>query len=223
MPASQEPHTNADVPVWQVRLDNMLPAVAYTAAQAESVLRRRQLLRRGFWAGVAVLTAGSLAAASDFLLPHDVRRFGNRTVVAARDVPKPGDLPYHQLEGRFWLVNLKPGEGVPATFQYRIGVGESSQSGGLLALYDKCTHLGSTVPWRDDFVFGGVTGWFRCPSHGATFTKAGLRVFGPAPRAMDTFAITGVSAAGVTVNTGWMHLGGTDDAQRTVPAGPFSK
>ena len=62
-------------------------------------------------------------------------------------------------------------------------------NGGLLALYQKCVHLGCTVQWLATFDFQNQTGWFRCPCHQSTYTKAGVRVFGPAPRSLDTFEI----------------------------------
>jgi Rieske Fe-S protein len=216
MPADQEPRVGPDAPLWQLRLADAAPRPA--AAQTSATMRRRRLLLRGFWAGLAVLTAGGLAAAADFLMPRDVPPLHTVTV-PARDVPRPGGLPFHHRDGHFWLINLRPGEGLPEQFQ---GYGRPSESGGLLALYDRCTHLGSVVPWRADFDFGGVTGWFRCPTHGATYTKAGLRIFGPAPRSMDTLPLVEVSPAGVVVDTGKIRLGGPDDAQRTMPAGPFS-
>ena len=187
-------------------------------ASSAPALRRRALLRSGFWVGVGVVAAGGLAAAADFLNPHDIQTFGAMLTVPPNKVPRPGGEPYYHRVGKFWLVNLKPGEGVPERFQ---SVALPSHSGGLLALYEKCTHLGAIVPWRSDFLFDKIPGWFRCPTHGATFTKGGVRVFGPAPRSMDTFAIAGVSDLGARVNTGHVLLGGTDDPQRTVPAGPF--
>jgi len=75
-------------------------------------------------------------------------------------------------------VRLRPGEGGHGGLP-------GSATGGLLALYQACTHLGCRLPWRPDFDFEGEQGWFRCPCHGATYTKAGVRVFGPAPRDMD--------------------------------------
>jgi len=181
-------------------------------------LRRRRLLRAGFWTGVGVVAAGGLAALADFLNPRDIQAFGAVLTVPPDKVPRPGGEPYHDQTGKFWLVNLRSGEGVPEQF---LRFAEPSRSGGLLALYERCTHLGTPVPWRPDFVFGGVTGWFRCPSHGATFTTGGIRVFGPAPWSMDTFPIVAVSISGVRVNTGHLLLGGDDDPQRTVPAGAF--
>jgi cytochrome b6-f complex iron-sulfur subunit len=181
-------------------------------------LKRRDLLRGGFWAGLAMLTVGGLASFLDLFNPRDIRGFGSVVNVPGSQVPKPGADPYHFLEGKLWLINLKPGEGVPQQFQ---SVAPPSEKGGLLALYHKCVHLGCTVPWRPDFEFGGVNGWFRCPCHGSTYTKGGVRVFGPAPRSLDSFAITKVDASGVSVNTGKITLGNTSDPQRVVDPGPY--
>ena len=134
-------------------------------------------------------------------------------------MPKPGSAPYHHVDGRFWLVNLKPGEGSPIEFRR---FGAASQWGGLLALSQRCTHLGCSVPWREDFVLGGESGWFNCPCHTAVYTKAGLLVLGVAQRPLATFAIVEVSGRGVRVDVRHLRLGGSDDGQRTVPAGPFA-
>src|SRR5581483_9588436 len=75
------------------------------------VLRRRDLLRGGFWAGLAMLAVSGLAQTLDLMNPRDIRGFGSVVTVPASLVPKPGADPYHFLEGKLWLVNLKPGEG----------------------------------------------------------------------------------------------------------------
>jgi cytochrome b6-f complex iron-sulfur subunit len=190
----------------------------------DALTRRRQLLRRGFWAALGVLAVGAAATAADFLNPRDARRAGSPFLVPASNVPKAGADPFHATDGHFWLVNLKRGEGMPeleGSFVPPSGLGEASRGGGLLALSDRCPRQGCTVPWRPDFEWSGFIGWFRCPCCGSTFTKAGLRVFGPAARSLDTFPIVAVSQHGVRVRTARALLGGTDDAQRTVPAGPF--
>ena len=104
------------------------------------------------------------------------------------DLPevRPGDtvrLSVRVVEGKFWLVNLKPDEGPFA------GFGEAG-NGGVIALYQKCPHLGCTVPWRATFDFEGKTGWFRCPCHGSTYSRDEADVvFGPAPRPLDTLPV----------------------------------
>ena len=142
------------------------------------VVSRRRVLQIGFWASLGACVAGIGACGLDLIYP--------RTSPASAAPSPPATSPYPagqktQIpEGRFWLVNLTAEQGGP----------------GLLALWWKCPHLGCTVPWRPTFVWPDPTtgapkqGWFRCPCHGSTYTDAGVRVFGPAPRSMDTMAIT---------------------------------
>ena len=66
------------------------------------------------------------------------------------------------------------------------------------------------------FDFEGVKGWFRCPCHGSTYTKAGIRVFGPAPRSMDTMKIDVDGAGNIVVQTGVRQLGGPDNPKRAI-------
>jgi len=115
--------------------------------------------------------------------------------------------------GRFYLVNLRPGEG---GFEGRAG----SPHGGIVALDAKCPHRGCTLPWRGDFVFLGRQGWFRCSCHGSTFTRAGLRVFGPAPRAMDTFPVTRHRDGSLSVRWKEPRPGDDDDPARTAVNDP---
>jgi cytochrome b6-f complex iron-sulfur subunit len=125
--------------------------------------------------------------------------------VPAADVPERGQK-FQVGAGRFWLVNLTEEQGGP----------------GLLALWWKCPHLGCTVPWRPTFIWPDPTtgaakqGWFRCPCHGSTYTDAGVRVFGPAPRSMDTMALQVQHDGSLTVDTGDITNGGPDNPTRAV-------
>ena len=178
--------------------------VAQPAPRPGPIVHRRTLLVGGFWvamAGLLAAIAGGLGL--DFLWPKKIVGFGSAVSVSAVNVPKAGADPVRIVEGRFWLVNI------PA--------GQAESPGGLLALYQKCPHLGCTVPWRPDFVFGGVKGWFRCPCHGSTYTKeGGVLVAGPAPHSMDTMAITVNPNGDLTVETGQVKAGGQDNPFRAV-------
>ncbi len=168
------------------------------ARQAEArKVARRSFLRAFSFAGI-ILTVGAMSAG--FLAFFNLRNptgFGAPVTVIKSRIPKAGEEPVRVSEGKFWLVNLRGTQGDV------LGAGGT---GGLIALYWKCPHLGCTVPWRPDFNgaqvnFPGITGWFRCPCHGSTYSRAGVRVFGPAPRPMDTFLITVNSDGSLTVNT----------------------
>lgn len=169
------------------------------------IVSRRRVLQLSFWAGMGVALAGTGAAAVNFLFPRGVAGFGGTVSVGAAAVPAPGQkiqIP----AGRFWLVNLTEEQGGP----------------GLLALWWKCPHLGCTVPWKPNFIWPDPTtgapkqGWFRCPCHGSTYTDAGVRVFGPAPRSLDTMALSIGSDGRVSVNTGSTTPGTPDNPDRAV-------
>ena len=66
---------------------------------------------------------------------------------------------------------------------------------GLLALWQRCTHLGCAVPWVE------TEGQFHCPCHGSLFDRNGEVTGGPAPRPLDTFPVT-LENGEVWVDTG---------------------
>ena len=113
------------------------------------------------------------------------------------------------------LVNLAPDEG-------RLASDQTPAAGGLLALWWKCPHLGCTVPWRDQVHSEdplGRRGNFICPCHGSTYTKAGVRYFGPAPRSLDTMEIE-LTKTGIVVQTGKRREGSEDNPRRAIPYAP---
>jgi cytochrome b6-f complex iron-sulfur subunit len=177
---------------------------ARAARPPRTVVNRRTFVLSGFWGAIAALGAAVVGGwGIDFLWPKKLAGFGAPVDVKASKIPAPGTDPVHIAEGRFWLVNI------PA--------GEAESPGGLLAFYQKCPHLGCSVPWRPDFDFGGQKGWFRCPCHGSTFTReGGILVAGPSSRNMDTMAITVKPNGDITVQTGQIKQGGADNPRRVV-------
>jgi cytochrome b6-f complex iron-sulfur subunit len=168
------------------------------------LVTRRRVLQAGFWASLGAIIAGVGACGVDLLYPRDVAGFGG--TVSAGEVSKyPPGSKTQVPEGRFWLIHLTEDQGGP----------------GLLALWWKCPHLGCTVPWRPTFIWPDPStgtakqGWFRCPCHGSTYTDAGVRVFGPAPRSMDSMALT-VDNGRITVDTGNITNGAPDNPNRAV-------
>lgn len=178
----------------------------------QRLLTRRSLLRGSFWAGAGVTGAGLLLGVVNYVWPRRVERIGDLYTIAAADVPAPGSGPRFFQSGRFYLVNLRPGDGVPEPFR----TFADPSPGGLLALSQKCPHLGCAVPWRPEFEYGGIQSWFRCPCHQSTYTEAGVKVFGPAPRSMDTFPVTRNADGSLSVDTRLRTPGGTDNPRRAV-------
>jgi cytochrome b6-f complex iron-sulfur subunit len=99
---------------------------------------------------------------------------GAHWVTVARADDLQVDQPLHIFEQRLWLVKLNTGD--------------------ILALSQKSTHLGCTVPYRPDFVWGGIKSWFRDPCSGSTWDLNGHKVYGPAPRGLDQHAVQIVGA-----------------------------
>lgn len=182
-----------------------VPTIA--AAPIDPDVSRRTFIRGSFWAGLGVTLLGSVGLFLDYFYPRNVKGFGGPVPAGkVTDFPRGGE-PKHFAEGQFWLANLDPG---------RAGENGTGGASGLMALWRKCPHLGCTVPWRANFSFRSEQGWYRCPCHGSTYSMSGVRVFGPAPRSMDTMAIEIDDAGNITVQTGSITPGGPDNPERAV-------
>ena len=179
--------------------------VAKKMVPGTPVVSRRRILQIGVWGGIGAGVAAMAASFLDFVYPRNVAGFGVTVSVASTAIPAPGQKVQIPA-GRFWLVNLTEEQGGP----------------GLLALWWKCPHLGCTVPWKPNFIWpdpatgANKKGWFRCPCHGSTYTDAGVRVFGPAPRPLDTMDLKVGSDGRVTVDTGKVTPGAPDNPDRAV-------
>ena len=204
-------------PAWQEALrtrTNVPPAAATTAAAPASRRRenvsRRRFLAGSFWSGLGATLLATTGGLLDFIYPRGVTGFGGPVAAGnVADYP-PGAAPTHNVNGHFWIVNLDPTEASPNGS----GGGE-----GLLALWRKCPHLGCSVPWNRSFVLPGfeAQGGFRCPCHGSTYTKAGVRVHGPAERSMDTMRVEVSETGEITVHTDEITSGALDNPGRALP------
>jgi cytochrome b6-f complex iron-sulfur subunit len=95
-----------------------------------------------------------------------------------------------------WLVEYPPTALPKGRVAYAGQASLVGMEAGVLALYQKCVHLGCRVPACQ------TSKWFECPCHGSQYNQVGEKKGGPAPRGLDRFA-TEVSADQVlTVNTG---------------------
>ena len=69
-------------------------------------------------------------------------------------------------------------------------------AGGLMALYQRCVHLGCRVPWCGD------SQGFECPCHGSKYNSIGEYFAGPAPRNLDRFAVHVSDSGRLVIRTG---------------------
>jgi len=180
-----------------------------TPVPSRPIVTRRLFILGGFWSTIGLALVGMVGPSLDFAFTRNPAGAAREVFVSPERIPAPGDDPVVIAEGRFFLVNLEAG-----TTPNR-----EKTDGGLLALWQKCPHLGCTVPYRSDFNFLGRTGWFRCPCHGSTYTKeGGILVAGPAPRPLDRFSIEVLEDNSIVVNTGVTvaETGDADNPSKTV-------
>jgi cytochrome b6-f complex iron-sulfur subunit len=195
------------------------PATRGTTAVAERPpvdeeelgISRRQFFNRGILVTMAISLGAFGAAAISFLYAKSAGGFGGKIdagisltdVIAYNNDKKE---PYYVPQARSYLVpypkNAVPkAKKVPQYAPVLPGMEE-----GIVALYQKCVHLGCKVPWC------ATSQWFECPCHGSKYNRVGEKRGGPAPRGLDRFVVT-VSGDKISIDTGVVVIGppiGTD-------------
>ncbi len=189
------------------------PPAPYVPADPETIgVSRRQFFNRTIVGLMGMSLTGFGVACVAFLWPQGASGFGSKIKVGLvsdllteiRD--NQGFL--YKPEGRMWLTEYPNGAVEKAQAAYSspelAGMTAGQQlglGGGIVALYQKCPHLGCRVP-------SCLTSqWFECPCHGSKYNQVGEKRGGPAPRGMDRFA-TEIGADGsLTVDTGTIIQG----------------
>ncbi|MEZ5171153.1 MAG: ubiquinol-cytochrome c reductase iron-sulfur subunit [Acidimicrobiia bacterium] len=174
---------------------------------------RRQFFNRGTLTLVGLATGAFGAALIGFLWPSSAGGFGAKIRVGKLDdiLGEINDTkaPVYNPEARTYL-NPYPADALPAAKQVYDPVLLPGMEAGLVALWQKCPHLGCRVPWCE------TSQWFECPCHGSKYNKVGEKKGGPAPRGLDRFPIE-FAGSDVTVNTGIVVQGppiGTDTTEQ---------
>ena len=72
----------------------------------------------------------------------------------------------------------------------------STVAEGLVAVYQRCVHLGCRVPWCNS------SQGFECPCHGSKYNMVGEYYAGPAPRNLDRFVVNVSSSGKLIIDTG---------------------
>jgi cytochrome b6-f complex iron-sulfur subunit len=164
---------------------------------------RRQFLNRGIVTGFILGLSGFGASALAFLWPQVKGGFGSKiTVGKITDINAEislGNGFFYYPEGRMWITNY-PAAALDKAKKVYSPSELAGMEAGLVALYQKCVHLGCRVP-------SCITSqWFECPCHGSQYNQVGEKKGGPAPRGLDRFAMS-VEGGNFIVDTGILLLG----------------
>ena len=134
-----------------------------SSPDSKQTISRRQVFGAIWGVSLVALVGQFGGALFQFFKPQIAAGgFGSKVIAGKPKEFKVNTVSYVQ-EGRFYISRL--------------------EDGGILALWQRCTHLGCTVPWRKDLK------QFACPCHSSIFNTKGEVVGGPAPRPLDIFPI----------------------------------
>ncbi len=171
----------------------------------ELSLSRRKFFNR------AILTVGGLgflpafgASLLAFLWPTGAGGFGGKVTAsfaAAQKTWNDQKAPFYVPAARTYLQPY-PTDAPTLAAAKKIydPVIYAGMQNGIVALYQKCVHLGCRVPWC------GSAQWFECPCHGSKYNRVGEKRDGPAPRGLDRFEVD-VAGDTLTINTSTVFLG----------------
>jgi cytochrome b6-f complex iron-sulfur subunit len=185
------------------------PALRARRSLVGAGLSRRQLLRGGAAAGIAVwlaeLAGGTLAFAWTAIgsVAPRVRVGTLADLIAANPgLPVRDGFPAYVQAARAFVIMVDPGRG-----SWQPGVDATGDGSALnvRALSQRCPHLGCRPnPCIEDY-------WFRCPCHQSRYDRLGIKAagerFGPAPHSMDRFAIEVDGDGVLTIDTTHITLG----------------
>jgi nitrite reductase/ring-hydroxylating ferredoxin subunit len=121
------------------------------------IIGRRQFMARLWKTGGTLVAAAGAWTTWDLIQPLPTAGFGGKVRSVLPDaITEDGVVEVRTARSYLTLVN-----------------------GEIMALSEKCTHLGCRVPFCES------SGRFECPCHGSVFSRGGDYVSGPAPRGMD--------------------------------------
>jgi len=186
---------------------------AEAAEIAGQRLSRRRFLRRSMLAVWGLSTTAAVAGALYMMYPNLAGQFGSALTIGIKSAfpaTKPSEYTlgqkgvFYVQEAKTYISHLAAGSplllsGSNLTDQLQSESFVKDSDGSYwVALYQRCVHLGCTVPFRNDCVS------FKCPCHGSHYNVDGEYLDGPAPRSLDRFALS-FSGTSVIVDTGMLN------------------
>ncbi len=183
---------------------------AEAAEIAKQRLSRRRFLRRSMLSIWGLSATAATAGALYMLYPNLVGQFGADLTIGKKS-EFPAATPnkfvldqagvFYRQQAKTYIAHLSPdtpfllkGQSFADQIDSEAWFKDSDGS-YWVSLYQRCVHLGCTVPFRND------CNSFKCPCHGSHYNVDGEYLDGPAPRSLDRFKMS-VSGSDVIVSTG---------------------
>ena len=174
----------------------------YVPVEPEELgVTRREFLNRAILLVLAVPVLGTLSVALiGFLWPTGKGGFGGQITVGTKlpdilDTIAADSKPFYAAEARAYVVPYPAEDLDKANEAYGANVVKlSGMDQGIVALYQRCVHLGCRVPFCDS------SQWFECPCHGSKYNRVGEKRGGPAPRGLDRFPVL-INGDTLTIDT----------------------
>ena len=164
--------------------------------------RRRFLNRSLVGLFVGVFLGGQALAYLAFLWPKLRGGFGTPINVGKIEELREQIVgttiePKFVAAAQTWIVPFDPADQVGSSFEgLPVIAGGGGGEVGLMALWQRCVHLGCRVPSCVP------SQGFECPCHGSKYNFHGEYFAGPAPRNMDRFGVEVTENGEMIVNTG---------------------
>ncbi len=200
---------------------------AEAAEIAKQRVSRRRFLRRSMFAVWGLSATAGVAGALRMLYPNLSGQFGSVLTVGLKaDFPaaKPAKFSidqagvFYRQVAKTYVIHLAKDtefslQGTTLADQFAAETIVKDADGSYwIGLYQRCVHLGCTVPFRDDCLS------FKCPCHGSHYNVTGEFLDGPAPRSLDRFAIS-FDGENVLIDTGKLNnlVPHPDQTTRLIP------
>ena len=166
-------------------------------SEEEISINRRQFLTKALRISFGAFAGIQLISYLGFIWPKVSGGFGSKIDAGSIEEIKNqlfqadgSVIPAFIPAARAYVLPLS--EDAAANSQFASG---STVTDGLVAVYQRCVHLGCRVPWCNS------SQGFECPCHCSKYNMVGEYFAGPAPRNLDRFNVANVSGR-LIIDTG---------------------
>jgi cytochrome b6-f complex iron-sulfur subunit len=193
-------------------------------SENEYGVTRRKFFNRAIGAVFGLFMLQFAIASLAFIWPKLKGGFGSPVKAGSfeslkADVLQGGTVvPKFVASAQSWVVPFVLEELEGSSFEETpfVVAGGESDGVGLMALWQRCVHLGCRVPSCES------SQGFECPCHGSKYNRHGEYEQGPAPRNLDRFSVSIDAAGELVIDTGTVvQTARSKNKTVAYPQGPF--